>query len=152
MSGTQGVVTFDYAAWGALFPELAAVISKPQAGLYFGMACQYVANTPASLVPLTDAYANPVREPLLNLVTAHISALLGPTSSETVGRVGSATQGSVSVTLDMGQTSQNAAWWQQTKYGAMAWEMLKPYRSFRYFQGRQRYLGVQNGGRTGYGG
>lgn len=152
MSGTTGIVAFDYPSWIALFPEFSSAVPAAMAQQYFSMACQYVANTPVSVVPFVDAYNTPVRANALNLVTAHIAALLGPNSNETVGRVATATQGSVSVSLDMGQTSQNAAWWQQTKYGAMAWEMLKPYRSFRYFAAPRRYLGVAGSGRSGYGG
>ena len=64
---------------------------------------------------------NQVRAKILGLTTAHICIKLTPGAPETVGRVASANQGSVSLTLDMGTTPANAAWWQQTQYGTMAW-------------------------------
>lgn len=145
MSGTQGVVTFDYLSWIALFPELASACSEPQAQLYFTLACSYVNNTPVSVIPFLDPYGNQVRQPIIYLATAHIAKLFGSRSSDEVGRVASGSQGSVNVSLDMGTTNPNAAWWQQTQYGAAAWEAMKPFRTGpRFFPAPRPYLGVNS--------
>jgi len=145
MSGTCcGVVTFSYSDWIAAFPEFAASVTEAQAQGYFNQASLYVNNTACS--PIVDASSGGVRETILNMITAHIAqlfgALNGQPSAQTVGRVASATQGSVSVSLDMGPQPATAAWWNQTKYGAAAYAALAPYRTFRYRPGPQPYLGV----------
>ncbi len=145
MSGTQGVVTFDYLNWIALFPELVNTCTATQAQLYFNTACSYINNTPISVIPLLDRFGNAVRQPIMWLATAHIAKLLSSRSTDEVGRIASAGQGSVNVALEMGTTSPNAAWWQQTQYGAMAWEATKPYRTGpRFFAAPRPYLGVNS--------
>ena len=150
MSGASGIVIFDYSVWVTIYPEFAGVVTQPQAQSYFNRACLFVANTPASIVPACDPYGTPVRAEILGMLTSHLATLLGPGSSEVVGRVASANQGSVSVTLDMGTVSNNAAWWLQTKYGALAWQALAPYRTFRYRPSPRPNLGVNVLGRGGY--
>lgn len=161
MSGTvqpQGVV-FDYVLWAARYPELAGSVGSDLATLFFAEACLYLDNTPGSLV--TDATPGGRRALILNMLTAHVAALNAPingqASSALVGRIASATEGSVSVTADMGAVSPNAAWYLQTKYGAAAWTALAGKRTMRYFPGYGPYLGVSRAGgfdnnQPGYGG
>lgn len=139
---TTGIVVFDYGIWTSIYPAFASTTSQAQAQNYFDIACLYINNTPTSPIPVVDCVGNQVRAKILGLTTAHICIKLTPGAPETVGRVASANQGSVSLTLDMGTTPANAAWWQQTQYGTMAWRALAPYRSFRYFPARRPYLGV----------
>ncbi|EDJ4876599.1 DUF4054 domain-containing protein, partial [Salmonella enterica] len=52
-----------------------------------------------------------------------------------VGRITSASQGSVSVSVD-NSGSNDASWWYlQTPYGADYWQATAPYRSMEYVPG-----------------
>ena len=134
-----GPVTFNYAAWTAIFPELSAV-SEPAASGYFNMATLYIRNDGGG--PINDVN---MQTTLLNLATAHIAKLFSmqtaglPVTGGTeppggaVGRVSSATEGSVTAQLDIPPDAANQGWWWlQTPYGAAAWQAMKPYRTFRY--------------------
>jgi hypothetical protein len=92
---------------------------------------------------------------LLNMLTAHIammnsgitaSSVPNGGSSQLVGRISDATQGSVSVSADMGTAGPaggSAPWYQQTKYGAAYWQATAGYRlGGRYKRGPQPYFGV----------
>jgi hypothetical protein len=130
MSGTvPGVVTFDYDAWVALFPEFASV-SEATATAYFNMTTPWVDNTALGYVSDLN-----VRATLLNFLVAHIAAILngvnGQVASPLVGRVSNATEGSVSVATDF-PTTINGAWLNQTKYGALFWAASAPYRTMVY--------------------
>ena len=45
------------------------------------------------------------------------------------------TEGSVSVSADMGAVGSNTAWYLQTPYGATYWQLTAKYRRFRYVPG-----------------
>lgn len=136
---------FDYANWVALFPQLAGV-TESQATLYFNnFAVLYVRNDGGG--PVDD----PVMQAgLLNLTVAHIATLLSPTvngvpttggstpPSPLVGRINQATEGTVNVSTEMPDQQPNAAWWNQTPYGAAVWMALKPFRTFRYMPPARR--------------
>lgn len=124
------VAVFNYAAWAARYPEFAATVNEATATLYFDEATLYCNNGSGALVP-ADAVTYQPRLTLLNMLTAHIAALNAPGSSNLVGRVASATQGSVSVTADMGAQPGTAAWFNQTKYGAAYWQATAQYRTMR---------------------
>ena len=83
----------------------------------------------------------PQRQLLLGLLTAHIAKLFAPIngvpSPDFVGRLASASEGSVSTSFDFPGVTPNSAWYMQTKYGAMYWAMTARYRSMRYVPGRQ---------------
>jgi hypothetical protein len=118
---TPGVVTFDYALWAQAYPNLAAKADAPLAGTYFARATLYLDNTPSSRVCDLDQ-----RQALLFLLTAHIAKLSQMAAAAgdgpgLVGRISQATQGSVSVSADMPNQPQGAAWYQQTTYGADYW-------------------------------
>lgn len=152
------VATFDYAAFSARYPEFNAV---PEATIqqYWNEAQIYWNNTGGSGARLVVTQAS-----LLNMVTAHIAALnsagqgapnpgapLDPTSP--VGRINSATQGSVTVSLEMSMVPDAKglqAWYLQTRYGAAFWAATAQYRTARYRPG----LGVSmlgNGPSVGFG-
>ncbi len=127
-----GVVVFSYTAWSAMFPELASSVSASQAQGYFTAAEQVCDNTPTSLIQdLTT------RAMLLNWATAHVAALFGTINgnpaSPLVGRITNATEGSVSVAVEMPNQAPGAAWWMQTRYGAFWWQMTTCYRQGRYY-------------------
>ena len=152
-------VVYDYAQWLTLYPQFATTVTTEAQGQeYFYQAQLYCSNDDGSstgappcgtlgypLVPLIpyDPTGTPPRYDraiILNLLTAHIAQLTvgcvingvlvppGPL----VGRVSSATEGSVSVQTDMGAVPTGAAWFYQTQFGLMAWQAMAPYRTARY--------------------
>lgn len=148
----MAIVTFNYSNWIALFPELAG-ISSAQAQLYFNLGNTVFANDAcnpayigaccggedAGLLQMTS---------LTDLVTAHIAWLMAPRDAQgrpsstgpapaqgIVGRVASASEGSVSVSAEWnsgGGGSPSEAWWIQTPYGALFWQATAVYRTMRY--------------------
>lgn len=153
MSGTPppdpNIVIFDYAHWMATYPEFVAV-TEPRAQSFFNVACQFCDNTACSPVPAPPPAQQP-RTALLEMLTAHIAALNGglnasgtlPAGSglQPVGRIASASEGSVSVGFDYGSTPDgpSAAWYNQTSYGALYWAATAQYRTFQYHIGPQPF-------------
>lgn len=133
---TTGIVSFVATDFIARYPEFAALNSATPGALpaCFGEATLYLNNTTASRVVNIEQ-----RTPLLYMITAHIAALYygvnGQPANQTVGRVSSAHEGSVSVSLDMGGVTFNAAWFMQTKYGASYWQATARYRTMRVVPG-----------------
>lgn len=135
----SGVVIFDPVAFVQRYPQFAA-ISAPVLQSMFDEATLFLNNTDCSIVrDLTE------RALLLNLVTAHIATLSGVataggsgSTATQVGRVSSASEGSVSASLDMGATPNTGAWWLQTQYGATYWQVTAKYRTMRYIPPRRR--------------
>jgi hypothetical protein len=124
------VVVFDPAAFKQAYPQFAAV-SDAVLTNYFNLATLYLSNTDCSIVQ--DI---PKRTTLLWLLTAHIAFLSGALNADgapsgLVGRISSATEGSVSVSAEM-PGNPNAAWFNQTAWGAMFWQSTISLRSFRY--------------------
>ena len=141
----MAVAIFDYAAWQALFPELAAVPSATAAAFFNVVGAGLISNTDSSVI--ADSAA---RLTIMNYAVAHLAKLAGyplaagqttPTPDGSVGRVSSASEGAVSASLDYGQVSASAAWWVQTQYGATAWQMLLPFRTMRYSARPPYYFG-----------
>jgi len=137
-----GVVIFDFTSWIARYPEFASV-SSTLAQLYFNEAQMYCDNTPCSPIPYDPA--NPAiswqRPMYLNMLTAHIAALNAPVNgqaaSSLVGRIASAGEGSVNVSVEMEGQLQGRAWYAQTKYGFAYWQATAQYRTARYKIGPQ---------------
>ena len=141
-------VAFDYATWTARYPEFASV-SEPLATLYFNEATVYCVNDGSGPVSSTA-----IQSTLLNMLTAHIAQLnytpTGSQPSQLVGRISSATEGSVSVQTELaGDPNLQEAFFSQTKYGMAFWRASAPYRTMRYaakpsrvaFGGRWPYRG-----------
>lgn len=128
---TPGIVTFNPADFIAAFPSFTTV---PAAALSanFTFATLLLNNTCCSAVK--DA---PTRAALLNLLVAHITALLNGVSGQppqgVVGRISAATEGSVSVQVEFQTQSEAAAYFQQTQWGSMYWRMTAQYRTAHYF-------------------
>lgn len=133
------IVSFNYAQWIALFPEFTATVNSTQAQMYFGLATTIHRNDGGGPVSDTTQQLN-----LLNLVTAHIAALFAPqtaggTPTNLVGRINSATQGSVSVQAAYSNNvSEQMAFFAQTKYGALYWTATAPFRTMRYQPNKNR--------------
>lgn len=137
----MSVVSFDYKAWLARYPEFSGVAMNVATG-YFEEATLYLSNTDNSVVQ------DPVRRLLLfNMLVAHIAKLYsgsnGDPASPLVGRISSASEGSVSVSVEMPPASAGAAWYMQSQYGAAFWLATARYRRGRYVAGpRPRLNGL----------
>lgn len=139
-----GPIAFNYQAWVNRFPEFSGV-SSATATLYAAEASLLVGNTASG--PVNDPNLLAV---LLNLATAHLAWIYTARTDGVaqtggleqapplVGRITNGAEGSVSVAVDMPDQQPNAAWWNQTTYGAQVWTMMKPFRLFRYFAPRRR--------------
>lgn len=136
-------MTFDPAAFIAAFPAFATV---PPGALTnnFNLACLQLDNTCGSVV--RDATT---RAALLNLITAHITALLngvgGDPPAGTVGRISSAQQGSVNVQTEFATQSEAAAYYVQTPWGAQYWQSTARFRTARYISPRAADCGCGDG-------
>lgn len=126
----RGIVTFSPSAFKTAFPRFATV-ADAALSLNFVYATFALNNSCGSVVK--DATQ---REALLNLLVAHITQLLqgidGLAPGGLVGRVSDATEGSDSITADMGVVTFNAAYFMQTQWGATFWQLTSQYRTFRY--------------------
>lgn len=133
----MAIVTLDATKFKKQYPEFSGLSDDVCARL-FDVACIYLNNTDRS--PIRNAAK---RETLLFMLMAHVQSLsanaTGSASggsaaggSGMVGRVSSATEGSVSISADYGPTSGSAAWFLQTQYGAMYWQAISSLRMFRY--------------------
>lgn len=128
---TSPAVTFDYNAWVARYPEFSSV-SPLTAQTYFGEAGLYCENDTCN-----PAFNLGILPTLLNMLTAHIAAMNsgvnGQPASPIVGRIASATEGSVSVQADYDSgSSPSEAWYTQTKYGAAYWAATASFRTAIY--------------------
>lgn len=135
-------VTFVPADFRAAYATFANC-SDPQLNEWFAGAtfiCGNQASNPANFLPGQLAY-------LLNLLTAHIGwldaprdasgnpAATGTPASPIVGRINTASEGSVSVGADMGDAnagSPNQAWFEQTPWGARYWASTSQFRTGGY--------------------
>lgn len=144
----MAAVVFDYSAWVARYPEFAATVAAPLAAAYFAEAGLYCNNTDGAIIGDLK-----IRGLILNMLVAHIAAMNAPApngapASSLVGRISSATQGSVTVQAQFDAPAGSAQWWIQTKYGAAAWAATAPYRTMRYVPGYGRQMSPYIGGYT----
>ena len=131
----MAVAVFDYGAWLSRYPEFAGAVDESRAASFFVESGLYLDNSDCS--PVEDAAT---RLLLLNMLVAHIAALAGVLEpggapSGLVGRVSSASEGSVSVSAELGLEPGTAAWFQQSSYGLSFWQATKRWRSARYVPG-----------------
>jgi len=126
----MAIVTFDAALFKTRYPEFASVADASLQAC-FDEAGLYLSNADAS--PVQDITR---RAMLLNMVTAHIATLGGVLNADgkpsPVGRVSSASEGSVSASFDYTLPAGSGLWFSQTQYGAAFWQATLPYRSFQY--------------------
>jgi hypothetical protein len=130
------VAVFDPAAFKVQYPQWAA-LPDLQLQAYFDTATLYFRNDGTS-----PARTVAIQTLLLNLLTAHITFLSagadGKGPVQIVGRVNSASEGSVSVGADYPATPTNA-WFLQTPFGASFWQATAAYRMARYIPGPTRF-------------
>jgi len=130
------VVAFNYSTWAALFPEFSTTVSAPQAQVLFDVVTATLQRNDGG-GPISKAAT---QSTLLNYAVAHLAFLYNGTNTQPaaqlVGRINSATEGSISVQADYGaNVSQSQAFWITSKYGAMWWAATNQYRRMRYFPG-----------------
>lgn len=131
----MAAVVFDPVAFKAAYPEFSAA---PDAALegYFVRSQLFLANQDC---PVQDEQK---RLLLFWLLVAHIAKLSGALNTGgipgPVGRTSSATEGSVSVSLEF-NAHMGASWFVQTSYGAQFWQATAYLRSFRYVARPTRY-------------
>lgn len=130
----MGVVTLDIPKFRAMYPEFSN-ITDVQLPFLFSQATDYLNNTEFSLI---DDVVK--RERLLYLMMAHLAYLRfgnnkGSGGSGLVGRISSASEGSVSVSTDLGQVEFRYSWYAQSPYGLDFWEATKVYRMANYYPG-----------------
>lgn len=122
-------VVFDPAIFKTRYPEF-SVVPNGYLTLCFDEATLYLSNADNSPVGNISR-----RAMLLNMLTAHVAFLGGALTSDgqpkPVGRIGSASEGSVSASFDYGVPG-SASWFAQTQYGAAFWQATISLRSFRY--------------------
>ena len=136
---STGVVTFDPAAWKAQY-TLFANVTDAQAQGWFDDATLIFANNTQN-----PAWSACVLKPLLYLLTAHIAfleaprdgngvpAATGQPASPIVGRINSASEGSVSVGAEWsGKGGPTQDWYLQSTYGARFWASTAQFRTFQY--------------------
>lgn len=133
----MAIVVFDPVRFVARYPEFSTV-DVLVLGDYFTEATIYLNNTDSSRVQDVNQ-----RALLLNMLVAHIAALNGSGvngqgASPLVGRVASATEGSVTVATDFAAaTNGTQAWFFQTRYGTAYWAATARYRTAVYIPGRR---------------
>jgi hypothetical protein len=142
---TQGNVTIDYNTWVATYPALAGIGPTTFANTYLPLASLWF-DTIGWPSGLTQAPT------LLGLLTAHVAYLFSMRDAQgrpsdsgiippppIVGRISSASQGSVSVQAEF-DANQNpsASWYLQTPYGAAYWSATAQFRTGFYVPGPQR--------------
>lgn len=138
---TTPPITFDYAYWVASYPEFAAC-SSGQGQAWFDRSTLFFWNDRGN--PAWCA-GEMLFKQYIYLLVSHIAWLNAPRDAQgnpaasgtpapsIVGRVNSATEGSVSVSSEWnGSGSPTESWYLQTKYGAEFWTATAPYRTARY--------------------
>ena len=142
MNAPTPLIAFDFPTWVGMYPEFAACSSQQGQGWFnrASVLCDNSACNPASCTP-------GMLSTLLYLLTSHIAwlnaprdangnpAATGAPASPIVGRINTASEGSVSVGADMGDAnagSPSQAWYMQTKYGAEYWADTAGFRTARY--------------------
>lgn len=130
----MAIVVFDPSAFLVRYPEFSTV-NPVLLGDYFTEATLYLDKTDSSRVQDVNQ-----RALLLNMLVAHIAALNsganGQSPSPLVGRVSSATEGSVNVSTEFAAaTNGTQAWFYQTRYGASYWALTGRYRTAVYIPG-----------------
>jgi hypothetical protein len=133
-------VQWNYDLFSSQFPEFSTKITAPQAYMYWMMAAKFQRNDGGSPITNDDEQAL-----MLNLLTAHIATLIAPDENGeargVVGRLTSFSEGSASGSVEF-PNAPDAAWYLQTTYGAMWWEMTAGQRTMFYRSAPRRRFNV----------
>lgn len=130
----MAIVVLDITKFRAMFPEFSNVTDTLLPFL-FDQATDYLNNTVYSLVIDVNK-----RERFLYLLMAHLAYVRygddkGNGGTGMVGRMSSASEGSVSVSSDAGQIEFRYMWYTQSPYGMDYWQATKVYRMAQYYPG-----------------
>jgi hypothetical protein len=158
---TTPPVVFDFPTFAAMFPEFS--------GLNATIGLAYFTRATGSII--ANAATNPANADgnlmyLVYLATAHVAWLNSPKdasgnpsatgqpASPLVGRISSASEGSVSVQTEWPANDPTAQqnYLSQTRYGVELWTALAPYRTARYLARPTRVINVPFGRGRGCGG
>lgn len=131
---TPGVVTLYPEKFRALYPEFSNV-TDPQLEGVLSTSDLYLENDAQSCIQDLKK-----REYLLYMITAHMLYLRygnnkGRGGTGLVGRISSASEGSVSVGSELGSMRFNQAWYAQSPYGLDFWMATKICRMPKYYPG-----------------
>lgn len=131
----MAVVTFDPTAFKAAYPEFIAV-SDARTTTMFTIAEQSILDNTANAPVMDMDY----RTQLFYMLVAHMLLLFGTSDTPVLnnappGRLSSATEGTVSSAFEyiLPPGSAMAAWFTQTKYGALYWMATARFRSVRMY-------------------
>lgn len=130
----MAIVVLDITKFRAMFSEFSNVTNDLLPFL-FEQATDYLNDSDFSLVE--DVIK---RERLLYLLMAHLAYVRygdanGNGGTGMVGRISSASEGSVSVSSDAGQVEFRYMWYTQSQYGMEFWQATKVYRMANYYPG-----------------
>lgn len=130
----MAIVVLDITKFRTMFPEFSNVADDLLPFL-FDQATDYLNNSDFSLVD--DVIK---RERLLYLLMAHLAYMRygdvkGNGGSGMVGRLSSASEGSVSVSSEAGVVEFRYMWYTQSPYGMDYWQATKVYRMANYYPG-----------------
>ncbi|HGK4602799.1 TPA: DUF4054 domain-containing protein [Yersinia enterocolitica] len=130
----MAIVVFDITKFRAMFPEFSNVADDLLPFL-FDQATDYLNNSDFSLVDNVIK-----RERLLYLLMAHLAYMRygdvkGDGGSGMVGRLSSASEGSVSASSEAGVVEFRYMWYTQSPYGMDYWQATKVYRMANYYPG-----------------
>lgn len=139
------VAVFVAVDFRAAYPMF-STLTDPQLAESFSLATIYLRNDGSSPVRTVSMQTS-----LLYMLTAHLAQIMfgvnGQPPGGMVGRINSASEGSVSVGSEWPTTANNA-WFLQTPFGANFWQATAAYRMARYFQGPTRFgTGIGTRGR-----
>jgi hypothetical protein len=123
-------VVFDDQAWRFRYPELSDSVPAGMAQALFAEAGLYLFPGDGSLV--TDEGQRLI---ILQMIVAHIAQLRSQVGTGLVGRITSASEGSVSVSVAPMSLPGSAEWFGLTAYGITAWGAMAQYRTARYVPG-----------------
>lgn len=163
---TTPPVLFDYAAWLIRYPEFSNV-PEPLAQAYFDEAGTLIGNDASNLAFGVTVYEGstpvPLLKRLLYMVTAHIAQMNSGANGQggpsgVIGRISSASEGSVSVSSEYGTSGgPSEAFFLQTRYGVAYWAATAQFRTMQYVaqptvvaDGAYPFLGTFIGGRRIY--
>lgn len=130
------IAVFNFDNWVLRYPEFSDVTQAQAQGAFDDSCVFFLDNTDLSRVTV------PRRLALLGVLVCHLLQLtrgvggVGP--SPMVGRVSSVTEGSVSLSSDMPDMPFSAAWFMQTRYGAIYWQATAGLRAGFYVVGPLR--------------
>lgn len=132
------IAVFDPIAFRQLYKAFATDPDDATLEAYFELASIWLRNDGTGRVKSVK-----LQTQLMYMVTAHLTQLFsGPDGNDPsglVGRISSATEGSVTVATEM-EGNINSAWFNQTPYGAAFWQATAAFRSFpAYLPGPTRF-------------